>query len=1296
MNTANQCYCMYTESQFSMKTIFNYRFLLFLTLNLTVSIWFIQSAAAQNPVPTGTLELVGPTTSLDVENEFEVSVKIVDPQNVNVFTIRITHPRSFGYRSHTSEFGTNLTRSQLRITQTEIISSFDLALNIDINNMNQPNLISEGILFTVRFQAQQDGNYRVKISEEEMNTSWFISPSPLETTYFTGENIAPLRVLVGTHGTFKLVPAPGIVPPEHVSATGIRDNETSFIDIELIDRLAVHRYEITVDLSDNLELVGISYNTDDTGITPVEDTTTNSVTLSANILRANDFSNDPDEYIIVTHVDRIVATLFFKPTAAGEESITITDPIIYESAMDTEGIVPTLEGSNPFTFTVFEESAQVTERVTGPGPTPIIKAKGGTQDDPFTGPFEVAISFVSDNVIQHVVNADASILVQRGVYGFARDEVMVSGAGASVTTRLWEADGAQLYYARVNPTETGLQAVEISVPAGVATEVGTNLLNVASETVTVYVQLDYPPWDVNQDNLVDQIDLNIVGDRIGQGLEDEGWAYINTIEIARTDVNGDLYVTEEDVNLVRMHIPDDGGVQGRDGTTGQEGRTIQGRSIVTPPDASVWMPDENLRREMRRKFDITDDRDLTQARMTHLTSLGFRNEQISDITGLEYAINLTELVFRNTQISDLEPLKGLTSLSSMKLVDNNITDITPLSGLTNLTFLNISGNNISDLTAIAGLTNLTELWATDNDISDITALANLTNLQKLRLRDNPILDTSPLYSLTQGVLQDVDITISQYPPWDVNEDGNVDTSDAALVTAALGQAGNAIADPRTDVNGDLSVDQTDVDLVRMYIPDDVSGQAEETRQADSIEVPHVSVWMPDGNLRRDIRKALGIAKGENFTQEQVATLTKLTADKARISDITGLEHATSLRKLDLRRNQISDIGSLEGLTELTDLKIGTNNISDITAIAGLTELTHIGLSENEISNITALENLTNLTELWLRVNNINDITALENLTRLTRLNLEENGISDITGLGNLTQLTYLNLRGNEISDITALGNLTNLKELWMADNNISNVSPLSNLTKLKKLGLANNPILDTSPLYPLTQGTLRDVDITVSQYPPWDVNEDGSVDATDSALVTAALGQTGAAIADPRTDVNGDGTVDQNDLTLVTDNIGTDGGAPSNSDLLTLLDQETLKALDRSVLASYLNTLRAESDGSLKYLRAIALLEHILAMTRPKQTQLLANYPNPFNPETWIPYHLANPSDVQITIYDARGTVVRRLDLGHQKEGYYTHRSRAAFWDGRNGFGERVASGIYFYQLQADNISSLRKLLILK
>ena len=98
----------------------------------------------------------------------------------------------------------------------------------------------------------------------------------------------------------------------------------------------------------------------------------------------------------------------------------------------------------------------------------------------------------------------------------------------------------------------------------------------------------------------------------------------------------------------------------------------------------------------------------------------------------------------------------------------------------------------------------------------------------------------------------------------------------------------------------------------------------------------------------------------------------------------------------------------------------------------------------------------------------------------------------------------------------------------------------------------------------------------------------------------------------------------------------------------------------------------------------------------PEQTSLLPNYPNPFNPETWIPYQLTNPANVRVTIYDINGHVVRDLDLGHQRAGMYHSRSRAAYWDGRNALGEPVASGVYFYTLTTGDFTATRKMLIRK
>ena len=98
----------------------------------------------------------------------------------------------------------------------------------------------------------------------------------------------------------------------------------------------------------------------------------------------------------------------------------------------------------------------------------------------------------------------------------------------------------------------------------------------------------------------------------------------------------------------------------------------------------------------------------------------------------------------------------------------------------------------------------------------------------------------------------------------------------------------------------------------------------------------------------------------------------------------------------------------------------------------------------------------------------------------------------------------------------------------------------------------------------------------------------------------------------------------------------------------------------------------------------------------PEKPALLVNYPNPFNPETWIPYQLAEPTDVALTIYDIQGRVVRDLNLGHQRAGIYQSKSRAAYWDGRNAQGEPVASGVYFYTLKAGDFTATRKMLIRK
>ena len=200
-----------------------------------------------------------------------------------------------------------------------------------------------------------------------------------------------------------------------------------------------------------------------------------------------------------------------------------------------------------------------------------------------------------------------------------------------------------------------------------------------------------------------------------------------------------------------------------------------------------------------------------------------------------------------------------------------------------------------------------------------------------------------------------------------------------------------------------------------------------------------------------------------------------------------------------------------------------------------------------------------------------------------------------------------------------------------------------------------------------------------------DVNGDSVVNIQDLVLVAGRFGQTGQNDAD----VNGDGMVNIQDLVLVAGAFGNTAAAPS-------AQPQTLALLTVADVEGWLIQAQQMALTDPAYLRGIVVLEQLLLALTPKETALLPNYPNPFNPETWIPYHLAHAADVTLTIYDTKGAVVRQLDLGHQSAGYYTARSKAAYWDGRNDRSEQVASGVYFYQLWAGDYAATRRMIIVK
>ena len=242
-----------------------------------------------------------------------------------------------------------------------------------------------------------------------------------------------------------------------------------------------------------------------------------------------------------------------------------------------------------------------------------------------------------------------------------------------------------------------------------------------------------------------------------------------------------------------------------------------------------------------------------------------------------------------------------------------------------------------------------------------------------------------------------------------------------------------------------------------------------------------------------------------------------------------------------------------------------------------------------------------------------------------------------------------------------------------------------------------------------------------------DVNGDGQVNVVDLAIVALFYGTRVHAGVSLPADVNTDGVVNLLDLTAVAQGIDAAGGGLNQvslweveAALLAAAEQAAeigavagapmgfgtgQHALSNSIaygnVAAALSDVRHLATGDAHLGKGLAVLSELLQLLAemgaiPETTALLPNYPNPFNPETWIPYHLATDAEVKLTIYDMRGVSVRELMLGHQPAGVYQSRGRAAYWDGRNAFGEPVASGVYFYTLIAGEFNATRKLLIAK
>lgn len=211
--------------------------------------------------------------------------------------------------------------------------------------------------------------------------------------------------------------------------------------------------------------------------------------------------------------------------------------------------------------------------------------------------------------------------------------------------------------------------------------------------------------------------------------------------------------------------------------------------------------------------------------------------------------------------------------------------------------------------------------------------------------------------------------------------------------------------------------------------------------------------------------------------------------------------------------------------------------------------------------------------------------------------------------------------------------------------------------------------------------------IPQSESLPWDINNDGIVDIQDLILVSNSFGEVD--LENPTVDVNKDGSVDIIDLLIIAAHLGETSN--SSAPYSVSLNHQYINQVER-----WLFDARVYESSSDTIQKGIANLELLITNIIPKENVLLPNFPNPFNPETWIPYDLAEDTKVTIHIYNQIGETIRKLNIGFQSAGTYRTQSSAAYWDGCNSAGEPVASGIYYYSMRAGLFLSTKKMVVTK
>ena len=676
-----------------------------------------------------------------------------------------------------------------------------------------------------------------------------------------------------------------------------------------------------------------------------------------------------------------------------------------------------------------------------------------------------------------------------------------------------------------------------------------------------------------------------------------------------------------------------------DGTVLLWGLTLDDIAVQT-----VYIPDPNLRAAIEKALDKASGDPITADDMAKLTQLDAPNTNIKDLTGLEYATNLTRL--------NLGPEVGGNVNS------NSVSDLSPLMKLTKLTELHLDYNNISDISPLVANTGLGEGDTVDvrgNRLSDASINTHIPTLQ------------------SRGVTVQFD---KQVPPTlhkisgDNQRQMPGETLETPFVVEAQDENGSGVAGVPVvftviEGSGTLSITSTMTDA---------NGRAESTltlgpnlgTNTVSVSVTGIEGMVTFNAIADTSTEYLwSIPAGISLIHVplKVTTVDGVAKTITSIADLyDALGGASTVNFLITYDAQAKEWRGYFGTPD-TGTPADRELTDDMGVIAVLRAQVSVHLGGNPLgtngkSSITLNQGL-NVVGLPLRDTRINRVSDLFTL----------DGIGGNTHAIILTEGREFKLVGRpgDSGDIEITGGQAFILTAIQAATVAISGEPWTNT-----LGTATAPLLamkgiqvtDTTPVLGM-RGAVVD-DGTGLNNPGFRVT-----------VKNISTGRTAAVVTGP----------DEVDYRLTVVGIET-GQAATVGDILEISAHSTNPFIGVQPLRY---TVTVEDVK-----RSLILLPELVAYEIPAETQLLANYPNPFNPETWIPYQLAEDAVVTLTIYDQMGRVVRTLDVGHRVAAVYESRSKAIYWDGRNQVGEQVASGVYFYHLSAGDYSDTRKMIILK